>query len=144
MRAVLVAVILGCLVAASFGKLDRSKFPPQTLENLNEWHNKCKRMTGTTEEDITAMINGRFPENIAIKRYTYCLWDIVFGIKKGFNIDIEKTWHYLPNMHKADYINYALCYKKAKDIPGDDWVEKIWQMQKCNQKRIDDAHYMFA
>ncbi|CAG9829023.1 unnamed protein product [Diabrotica balteata] len=124
-------------------KLDKKDFGPHLHELMDESHNRCKRITGASEALIEEMTNGRFPEDIAIKRYTYCLWMVVMGLHEDLVLDSRKMYYYIPDMHKEDAVHYMKCNEEARKLPGDDLVLKIWNMQKCVQKTIDEKHYIW-
>ncbi|XP_028138217.1 uncharacterized protein LOC114332593 [Diabrotica virgifera virgifera] len=132
-----------CFFAVANCKLDKKDFGAHLLEVVDVTHDKCQRITGASQALIDEMKKGSFPEDIAMKRYTYCLWMLIMKLREDLVLDSRKLWYYVPDMHKEDAVVYMKCNEEARKLPGDDLVSKIWNMQKCIQKNIDDKHYIY-
>ncbi|CAG9829028.1 unnamed protein product [Diabrotica balteata] len=110
--------------------VDEEDFGPRLLEKVDTWHNICQRLTDVKEELIEKMKEAQFPEDDALQ----------MGDK--MKMDEKMLRYYLPDMHKADAVHYLKCNAEAREKPVDH-IRRIWEMQKCIQKTVDDKHYIF-
>ncbi|XP_028138219.1 uncharacterized protein LOC114332596 [Diabrotica virgifera virgifera] len=138
-----IATILLCLPWLSYGMINRKDFSENQLERIDSIHQICKHTTGVSETLINQMIKGGFPEDLKAKRYSYCLWMVYMEMDDNLDLDVKHMWNFLPHIHKRDVHIYMQCNDEIKKLPGNDLVEKMWQMQKCAQGRVDPEHYLF-
>ncbi|CAG9829025.1 unnamed protein product [Diabrotica balteata] len=138
-----ITTILLCLTWLSYGKINRKDFSASQLERIDTIHQICQHTTGVSDTLINQMIMGQFPEDPKAKRYSYCLWMVYMEMDDELDLDIKHMWEFLPHIHKADVHIYMQCNAEAKKLPGNDVVQKMWQMQKCAQGRVDAQHYLF-
>ncbi|XP_028138223.1 uncharacterized protein LOC114332598 isoform X5 [Diabrotica virgifera virgifera] len=142
MRSIFAQILLVCLIHLALGKLEKKDFGPRLLEKVDIWHNICQRLTDVKEELIQKAIEGQLTEDDALQRYTYCLWNI--GLPMGDKMQLNETLlrYYLPDMHKADAVHYLKCNAEAREKQVDH-VKRIWEMEKCIQKTVDNEHFIF-
>ncbi|CAH1259646.1 unnamed protein product [Diabrotica balteata] len=142
MKAIFAQILLIYLIHVALGKLEKKDFGPRLLEKVDTWHNICQRLTDVKEELIEKMKEAQFPEDDALQRYTYCIWNIGLPMGDKMKMDEKMLRYYLPDMHKADAVHYLKCNAEAREKPVDH-IRRIWEMQKCIQKTVDDKHYIF-
>ncbi|XP_050498662.1 uncharacterized protein LOC114332598 isoform X6 [Diabrotica virgifera virgifera] len=130
MRSIFAQILLVCLIHLALGKLEKKDFGPRLLEKVDIWHNICQRLTDVKEELIQKAIEGQLTEDDALQ----------MGDKMQLNETLLR--YYLPDMHKADAVHYLKCNAEAREKQVDH-VKRIWEMEKCIQKTVDNEHFIF-
>ncbi|XP_028138220.1 uncharacterized protein LOC114332597 [Diabrotica virgifera virgifera] len=144
MKAILVGILLLCWFDSTLSRLEKKDFGPALLKHVDRWHTICRRVTGASEDQIDRVYNGTFPEgDDALQRYTYCIWNMGGQMDLNMKMDQNQLWVYIPDMHKADFVHYMKCNADAIKLPNKNHVQKVWEMQKCVQKSVDNEHYIF-
>ncbi|XP_074038269.1 uncharacterized protein isoform X2 [Leptinotarsa decemlineata] len=83
------------------------------------WHNKCILITGTTEEQIKELQQGKFTGNENIKKYVLCLGLISDMITTDITVDEKKVKYFVPDNLQYKLPHYIDCLSAAKisEIP---------------------------
>ncbi|CAG9829029.1 unnamed protein product [Diabrotica balteata] len=114
------------------------------LEGIHDWHRLCKLYSGTTTELIEGVKKGQFPDDeSSIQRYNFCLWSEAGELDSDYRIIVPKMMTYLTNVTKQDAVHYIKCNEMALSLADKDPVQKIWEMEKCVYKRIDNKRFIY-
>ncbi|XP_050498664.1 uncharacterized protein LOC126879553 isoform X2 [Diabrotica virgifera virgifera] len=76
--------------------------------------------------------------NFELRRYNFCLWGQAGELDSNYRIIVPKLMTYLTGIEKQYAVHYIKCNEMALGLANKDPVQKIWEMEKCANKRIKD------
>ncbi|CAG9764446.1 unnamed protein product [Ceutorhynchus assimilis] len=99
-----VFVLLGLLAVASC----QMKLPPKDMRILLESNTQCQKLSGATQQEIMATIQGNFSDSPALKDHIFCLGEKLKLISSDGKFDRDfaksKMMEVIPDEAKIDEI----------------------------------------
>ncbi|XP_074038271.1 uncharacterized protein isoform X4 [Leptinotarsa decemlineata] len=95
------------------------------------WHNKCILITGTTEEQIKELQQGKFTGNENIK------------ITTDITVDEKKVKYFVPDNLQYKLPHYIDCLSAAKISVPNNATEQLWYTVQCAYKKDTERFLIF-
>ncbi|XP_028132721.1 uncharacterized protein LOC114328143 [Diabrotica virgifera virgifera] len=137
-----VFIIICIYLQVSNCALNKQDYGVHLTTDSAKWVEKCRAITGTTQEEVDAAAQGMFPESFA--PYISCLWFESGVLKPNLEAVPERLKHYWPvKVIKPEELSQFIpCAKSARELGSDVPInKKILEMTKCHYK-INPGKYI--